>query len=62
MNFEAREGPDSRADGILLYPQVKHQQKLNNSITWKNHRIFFISINLNQDWKSIYCDLINLVA
>ena len=62
MNFEGREGPDSRADGILLYPQVKHQQKLNHSITWKNHRISFISINLNQDWKSIYCDLINLVA
>ncbi len=62
MNFENREGPDKKADGILLYPLVEHQQKLSHSITWKNHKISFISINLNQEWKRIHKDLLELVA
>lgn len=61
MNFENRDGPDSKADGILLYPEVKHQQKLHETYQFRGHKVSIHSLNLNQDWQSIHNDLIELI-
>ena len=61
MNFENRDGPDSKADGILLYPEVKHQQKLHETFQFRGHKVSIHSLNLNQDWQSIHNDLMDLI-
>ena len=46
-------------EGILLYPSVKND--FIYSYRYKKHKIRVISINLNQDWKNIETDLLNIV-
>jgi len=61
MNMEGREGPDSKADGMLIYPQVSHQEKLNEDYKYRGHNIKIRSINLDDDWKNIHEELMNFI-
>jgi|TARA_B100001964_G_scaffold225391_1_gene273169 5-methylcytosine-specific restriction enzyme subunit McrC len=61
-NLEKRGGPDSTAEGMLIYPEVKHQQKLHETYTWKKHKVSIHSIDLNQPWQKIHRDLFGLVG
>ncbi len=58
-NIEKKGGVNSNCKGILLYPQVNEKVYLNYIID--GHEISIITINLNQNWKKIHEDLINLI-
>ena len=47
---------------MLIYPEVKHQQKLHETYTWKKHKVSIHSIDLNQPWQKIHRDLFGLVG
>lgn len=44
---------------MLLYPTVRRE--LNEECTIGDHRIAFKTINLNQDWRLIHRDLLNII-
>ena len=61
-NMEKLNYPDNKAEGILLYPVVSSQKKIERtSGMYQGHRLTLYSLNLNQDWKKIHKDLLNLV-
>jgi len=45
-------------EGILLYPSI--QNDFVHSFKYKNHKISIMSINLNQDWKNIRKELLEI--
>ena len=59
-NIEAKkENPlNSNCEGILLYPTVTYS--LNESFTIGNHLLSVKTINLNEDWKNIESQLLNI--
>lgn len=59
MNLESRGGTDSECEGILLYPTVESEHDYEYRI--KGHRIAIKTINLNQDWRNIHNDLLNVL-
>jgi 5-methylcytosine-specific restriction enzyme subunit McrC len=59
-NMENREGPDSEAEGILLYPTVDQAVDLAYEI--QGHRIRVKTLNLSQDWPDIRSELLQLIA
>jgi len=59
-NLERREGPDSFAEGLLLYPAVS--KSLDFAFKVQGHSIRLATINLNQSWSLIKQDLLNLLA
>ena len=56
---EKKGGVNLSAEGILLYPSVK--QEFSYSTILDNHKFSVISINLNQEWRVIHKDLIDLI-
>jgi 5-methylcytosine-specific restriction enzyme subunit McrC len=58
-NLERVDGPDSKADGILLYPTVETSLHLEYQIG--DHRVSILSINLNQHWSKIHADLLAIL-
>ncbi len=50
---------NSTINGLLLYPTVVQNFK-KEKITFEEHVIFFRTINLNQNWKKIHRDLMNI--
>ena len=61
INLENNSGPDSMADGMLIYPQVRHQQPINAKINMRGHNIFIKSLNLDKDWQDIHNQLMNFI-
>jgi len=59
-NIAAKGGINAQCRGMLLYPTV--QKELNEKVNIQNHDIHFNTINLNQNWKNIHDDLIDLVV
>ena len=45
--------------GVLLYPTV--ETNLSLPFMFGNHKVTVCTINLNQDWKEIHKDLIELL-
>ncbi|MEJ5259358.1 MAG: hypothetical protein WHS88_04115 [Anaerohalosphaeraceae bacterium] len=58
-NLESRGGVNQTCEGMLLYPTVR--QELDEECTIGGHRIAFRTINLNQDWRQIHRDLLNII-
>jgi len=59
-NIETKSGMcNKNCEGMLLYPTVN--QSLNYKYEFPGHRVTVKSINLDQDWKIIHDDLLNLV-
>jgi 5-methylcytosine-specific restriction enzyme subunit McrC len=58
-NLEQFGGLDLTADGILLYPLI--DKEINTQKQLRNHNFKVRTINLNQNWKQIRDDLINMV-
>ncbi len=58
-NIAAKGGINTSCRGMLLYPTV--QRELNEVFNIQDHDILFNTINLNQNWKQIHDDLINLI-
>lgn len=58
-NFEALEGPDEQAEGILLYPSVG--RSLDVRYTIQGHPVRVCTIDLNQHWRKIHDDLLTLI-
>ena len=48
-----------RCEGILLYPTVN--KTLGKTYQMGNHKITIQTINLNQDWKGIHNDLLEVI-
>lgn len=59
-NLEAREGPGTRVEGILLYPTVADALDLEYSID--GYRIRIKTLSLGEPWQSIRANLLALVA
>jgi 5-methylcytosine-specific restriction enzyme subunit McrC len=49
-----------KCEGILLYPTVETELDLQYEI--KGHKISIRTINLNQDWKAIHQNLLEMIA
>ncbi|MDB4308161.1 5-methylcytosine-specific restriction endonuclease system specificity protein McrC [Gammaproteobacteria bacterium] len=60
QNLEVRDGPDSVADGMLLYPVVKDPVRLSYELN--GHRVRICTINLAADWQDIRKELCGLVG
>ncbi|MGA2298730.1 MAG: hypothetical protein ABSG15_14380, partial [FCB group bacterium] len=58
-NIEKKGGCNIDCDGILLYPQT--DKVLNHNYVFSSHKVNIRTINLNQNWKKIHDDLIELV-
>jgi 5-methylcytosine-specific restriction enzyme subunit McrC len=58
-NAEVKGGAAINSEGLLLYPTVTKELNITNTID--NHKITIKTINLNQDWKLIRDDLLNIV-
>jgi len=58
-NLEAKDGINRYCSGILLYPTVDKDIHLNYRMD--GHKIMIRTINLNQDWKLIRSDLLNIL-
>lgn len=61
LNLESREGPDSKADGMLIYPKVNHQEPIDAKFIVRGHKIFVKSLDLNTDWKAIHNQLLGFI-
>lgn len=59
-NLEYRDGPDSKADGMLLYPVVEKSVRLAYELN--GHSMQICTINLAADWQDIRRELRSLVA
>ena len=59
-NLEAKNEQDALAEGILLYPVIKKDVRL--EYTMHGHKVRINTVNLAQDWKSIKQELTELVA
>ena len=58
-NMERNSVPDSRADGILLYPTVGEEVRFSASI--QGHRMSARTINLSKPWNEIHRDLLSIL-
>jgi len=58
-NLEYKGGINRFCNGVLLYPSV--DREFNKTLPMKNHKVIVRTINLNQDWKMIHDDLIDLL-
>ncbi len=56
---EKKGGINLSAEGILLYPAVK--QEFSYTTILEGHKFSVISINLNQEWRGIHKDLLQLL-
>lgn len=59
-NMEGRDGPDSQAEGMLLYPVVDREVRLDYQIS--GHRVRICTVNLAADWTDIRDELIGLMS
>lgn len=59
MNLESLGEENSTCEGILLYPTVESEHEY--QYVMKGHRIKVKTINLNQDWREIHKDLLNII-
>lgn len=58
-NLEARDGPDSAASAMLLYPATGTSLRLSYKLG--GHRISVCTLDLTQDWQMIRAELLELV-
>jgi len=59
-NLENSDGPDADAEGILLYPAVNENVRLDYRIA--GHTVRIRTLDLSRDWRSIHDQLIGMVA
>jgi 5-methylcytosine-specific restriction enzyme subunit McrC len=60
-NLEAKGGLNSNCSGILLYPTA-FSDPIGGGMMLNGHKVMVRTINLNQDWKLIHKDLIELLT
>ncbi len=60
MNLEACGGENITCEGVLLYPTVNSEHEY--QYVMKGHKIKVKTINLNQGWRDIHDDLMQLIA
>ena len=58
-NIGKKGGINNNCDGILLYPQTDKEINLNYEIN--THKVNIRTINLNQNWKQIHDELLEIV-
>jgi 5-methylcytosine-specific restriction enzyme subunit McrC len=58
-NLEVKGAENTRCEGILLYPTTTYE--MDYVYTMGKHRISVKTINLNQDWRKIHEDLIEVI-
>lgn len=54
-NMESRGGPDAQSEGMLLYPAIDRDLRLNYRI--QGHNVRICTVNLAADWKDIKDEL-----
>lgn len=59
-NAERRGGAFSWAEGMLLYPTVRHE--LDHRLELQGHPVRLRTIDLTRDWKGIHEDLLSAIA
>jgi 5-methylcytosine-specific restriction enzyme subunit McrC len=59
-NLEHREGPNSHAEGLLLYPTVS--QPVDFCFRAAGHNIRVVTLDLNRDWQEIRYDMLALIT
>ena len=59
-NLQYRQGPDSTARGLLLYPVVEKSVRLSYELTGREIRI--CTVNLAADWREIRSELLSLLS
>jgi len=59
-NLEKKGGVNQNCTGVLLYPTVYEEVRLSEPLD-DTHRLIVYTINLNQHWKGIRQDLLNLI-
>jgi 5-methylcytosine-specific restriction enzyme subunit McrC len=57
--LEHKGGANTNCSGVLLYPTVDINLCL--PFMFGNHKVTVCTINLNQDWKGIHTDLIDIL-
>ena len=57
-NLQYRDGPDSEASGMLLYPVIEKPARL--AYTLDGHDVLICTVNLAADWKDIRAELRSL--
>lgn len=58
-NAEVQGGSAINSEGLLLYPTVSKEHSITNIID--NHKITIKTINLNQHWRLIRNDLLEII-
>ncbi|MDG1463124.1 MAG: 5-methylcytosine-specific restriction endonuclease system specificity protein McrC [Gammaproteobacteria bacterium] len=58
-NLEYREGPDSQAAGMLIYPVVERSVRLSYELN--GHPMQIATVNLNAEWQDIRAELLELI-
>lgn len=58
-NIRTEAEPDTRIEGLLLYPETTRRLQLNYEI--QGYRIRVYTLNLNQPWQSIHANLLDLL-
>ena len=61
LNLENNEGPDSRADGILLYAKVDDEINLNEIYEWRGRKLKICTLDLNENWQNIKSNLLKVI-
>ncbi|WP_111641859.1 5-methylcytosine-specific restriction endonuclease system specificity protein McrC [Marinimicrobium alkaliphilum] len=59
-NMEARGGPDAHSEGMLLYPTIEQELRLNYRI--QGHNVRICTVNLAENWKDIKEELHDIVG
>jgi 5-methylcytosine-specific restriction enzyme subunit McrC len=59
-NHDTQEKSETKSEGMLLYPTVKHEVSL--PYTLMGHKIYINTINLNQSWRGISNDLVKFIS
>lgn len=59
-NLEVREGPDSEAEGMQIYPTIEKTARLRYEIG--KHSVQICTLNLAADWQDIRGELLSFIV
>ena len=58
--MKKEEGKNVNLEGILLYAQNSNDIILDEKYKWMDHKVTIKTVNLNQEWKNIEKDLLEV--